>query len=82
MFWDGSSLKKIADLSTIVDADVYYASEEFIFPTDEGGISDKIKYRTEGHVLEEEATNWRKTMIEEREYSWNGVTLIPKFSKE
>lgn len=81
IFWDGSNLKHIADLSSISDAGIYYYQEKFIFPNQPEGVNGKLVYEVERGTIEDEETNWVKTYKEKREYAWTGTELVPEFSR-
>lgn len=80
IFWNGSNLKHIADLSSRSEAGQYYSHEKFIFPNQPEGVSDKVVYEVERGSMEHEETNWVKNYKEKREYTWTGTELAPKFS--
>lgn len=81
IFWDGSNLKHIADLSSISEAGMFYYEEKFVFPNQPHGVNDKIVYEVEHSTIEDEVTNWIKTNKEKREYTWTGAEMSPTFSK-
>ncbi|NQY05604.1 MAG: hypothetical protein HRT68_05200, partial [Flavobacteriaceae bacterium] len=77
IFWFENELTHIADLSQIVDADIYSFSEEFKF------IGDKIKFTRVSYVLEDEESKHEVTREVSLELTWDGEKLtpeIPKFS--
>lgn len=81
IFWDGSNLKHIADLSSISEAGMFYYQEKFVFPNQPEGVKDKLVYEVERGTIEDEETNWVKTYKEKREYAWTGTEMVPTFSK-
>lgn len=81
IFWDGSNLKHIANLSSISEAGMFYYEEKFVFPNQPEGVENKLVYEVERGTIEDEATNWVKTYKEKREYVWTGRELVPEFSK-
>lgn len=82
LFWNNSSLIKIADLSAMADGGIYSYDETFIFPIDINGIKDKIVYRKTTQTQEDEETNWVKETTETREYIWNGEILNPNIIEQ
>lgn len=79
LFADGNELTKVAELSQISDAGVFYYSEKFIFPDDDDGIPGKIFFKKEqGQNLDEE-THWTQISVETRQLSWEDGKLTPDF---
>lgn len=59
------------------DGGVIYQEEKLIFPADEGGIPNKIKYYQEvGEVLDDR-TNWTKVEITSGAFSWENGQITP-----
>ncbi|UII78383.1 SH3 domain-containing protein [Flagellimonas sp. CMM7] len=79
LFVQNDELTKVAALSQISDAGVFYYSEKFIFPFDEGGIPEKIIFKKERNESLDEASRWTKTAMETRELSWVEGKLVPKY---
>jgi len=52
--WNGNKLLKLPEKMNVGDADVYYHSEEFVFPTEKGGKPDMIVKKIEEAELIEE----------------------------
>ena len=80
ILWNRNELKHLVDLSTVVDSDVYYFSEEFVFPNDEDGMQGVIIYRKEIANLEQDEPYWRHTSVDEKWYKWSGFEMQPKFN--
>ena len=55
-----------------------HESTRFTFPTDKGGKKDVIRYHSEIKTLKDEATNWHRTLSEDRELIWDGTKLVPE----
>lgn len=79
LFAQNNELTKVAALSQISDAGVFYYSEEFIFPFDEGGIPTKIIFKKELNENLDETSRWIKTAMETRELSWLEGKLVPNY---
>ena len=80
--WNGNEFTHLADLSTTVDADIYYFSEKFIFPNDPNGMKGKIVYHKEEGELKEEEPRWFQTKSDEKWYSWSNYKLTPNFDNK
>ena len=78
--WNGSKLLTLPEKMNVADADVYYHSEEFLFPSEKGGKPDMIIKKTEEAELIEETVHVYDMLNEEEYYKWNGekATLINK----
>jgi hypothetical protein len=78
--WNGSKLLTLPEKMNVADADVYYHSEEFLFPSEKGGKPDMIIKKTEEAELIEESNGIYNMLNEEEYYKWNGekATLINK----
>ncbi|WP_396591732.1 SH3 domain-containing protein [Allomuricauda sp. R78024] len=79
LFAQNDELTKVASLSQISDAGVFYYSEKFVFPFDEGGISGKILFKKERNENLDEASQWKKTAMETRMLSWVDGKLVPDY---
>jgi hypothetical protein len=78
--WNGSKLLTLPEKMNVADADVYYHSEEFLFPSEKGGKPDMIIKKTEEAELIEETDHVYDMLNEEEYYKWNGekATFINK----
>ena len=78
--WNGSKLLTLPEKMNVADADVYYHSEEFLFPSEKGGKPDMIIKKTEEAELIEETVHVYDMLNEEEYYKWNGekATFINK----
>ncbi|MCL6267830.1 SH3 domain-containing protein [Flagellimonas myxillae] len=81
LFAHNGELTPVGSLSQVTDSGVYFHSERFIFPTDVGGLPDKILFKKEQGELYDESTNWTKTTVEIRELSWMDGQLVPNFNE-
>ncbi len=77
MFWNGSALKHVADVTSTTDDQGYVFSQELMFPDKTNGLVDKIKFKQEVSILKDKKTNWKKTSLMTRELSWDGIELTP-----
>lgn len=82
LFAHSNELTKVAELSEISDAGVFYRSERFIFPDDQGGIPGKIFFKKEQGENLDEASLWTKTFVETRQLSWVDGKLIPDYQQK
>jgi hypothetical protein len=78
--WNGSKLLTLPEKMNVADADVYYHSEEFVFPSEKGGKPNMIIKKIEEAELIEETDDVYNMLNEEEYYKWNGekATLINK----
>lgn len=60
----------LPQLMNVGDADVYYHSEQFVFPNDKGGIPDAFIFRTEEMEKDEKEREKKKNAL--KTYLWNG----------
>lgn len=60
----------LPQLMNVGDADVYYHSEEFIFPNDKGGISNAFIFKME--EMERDDNDKEKKKRSSKTYLWNG----------
>ncbi|MBW3523782.1 SH3 domain-containing protein [Chryseobacterium sp. NKUCC03_KSP] len=60
----------LPQLMNVGDADVYYHSEQFVFPNDKGGIPDAFIFRTE--EMEKDEKEREKKKNASKTYLWNG----------
>lgn len=82
LFAHNGELTKVARLSVVSDAGVYYRSERFIFPTDVGGLQEKILFKKEQGEMLDESTHWTKTTVEIRELTWVDGKLTPNYAEK
>jgi hypothetical protein len=80
--WSPKNFQLIASLISVVDADVYYQDESFVFPADSGGIKGKIIYKSQLYELLDEDTNWFTESKSERTYNWVKGKMVPAFRSE
>lgn len=79
---NNGQLTKVASLSQVSDAGVFYRAEKFIFPSDVDGLPDKILFKKEQGEVYDETTNWTKTSVEIRELSWVNGALVPEYKQQ
>ncbi|OBW39392.1 hypothetical protein AB670_04283 [Chryseobacterium sp. MOF25P] len=60
----------LPQLMNVGDADVYYHSEQFVFPNDKGGIPDAFIFKTE--EMEKDEKDREKKKNASKTYLWNG----------
>lgn len=60
----------LPQLMNVGDADVYYHSEQFVFPNDKGGIPDAFIFKTE--EMERDEKEREKKKNSSKTYLWNG----------
>lgn len=63
----------LPQLMNVGDADVYYHSEQFIFPNDKGGMSNTIIFKME--EMEKDENDREKKKYASKFYVWNGSSL-------
>lgn len=63
-------LVALPQLMNVGDADVYYHSEEFVFPNDKGGIPDAFIFKME--EMEKDDKDREKKKRSSKTYLWNG----------
>ncbi|WP_228429158.1 SH3 domain-containing protein [Chryseobacterium sp. 52] len=63
-------LVALPQLTNVGDADVYYHTEQFIFPNDKGGIPDAFIFKME--EMEKDDKDREKKKHSSRTYLWNG----------
>jgi hypothetical protein len=80
--WNGNKLLLLPEKMNVADADVYYHSEEFIFPSEKGGKPDSIIKKIEEAELIEETSGIYNITNGEEIFKWNGEkTILFKKSK-
>jgi hypothetical protein len=80
-YYDPERLEKMAHLISVGDGGVYYRTERFIFPTDEGGLERKVIFEGEEMYVIDEETEWEEIKTERRVYKWLGGRLYPEFER-
>ena len=78
--WNGNKLLLLPEKMNVGDADVYYHSEELVFPSEKGGKPDLIIKKIEEAELIEETSGIYNMKNGEEIYKWNGdkATLFSK----
>jgi hypothetical protein len=80
--WNGTKLLLLPEKMNVGDADVYYHSEEFVFPSEKGGKPDLIIKKIEEAELIEETSGIYNMSEREEYYKWNGKNFnLMYFSK-
>jgi hypothetical protein len=74
--WNGTKLLLLPEKMNVGDADVYYHSEEFVFPSEKGGKPDLIIKKIEEAELIEETSGIYNMSEREEYYKWNGKKAI------
>ncbi|WP_340199234.1 SH3 domain-containing protein [Ascidiimonas sp. W6] len=77
--WNGSTIKHFVNLSSISDAGIYSYEERFIFPDENGLAANKIVYKRNRTVVEDELTEWMVETNESRIIEWDGKNFSPAF---
>lgn len=72
VLFKGKKLIALPQLMNVGDADVYYHSEEFIFPNDKGGIADTFVFKME--EMEKDEKDREKYKRASKTYLWNGTS--------
>lgn len=80
-YYDPENLEKMAHLVSVGDGGVYYRTERFIFPADEGGLERKVIFEAEEMSVIDEETEWEEIKTERRVYKWLGGRLYPEFER-
>ncbi|KMQ60340.1 hypothetical protein ACM46_18745 [Chryseobacterium angstadtii] len=76
VFFKDKKLITLPQLMNVGDADVYYHSEEFVFPNDKGGIPDTFVFKME--EMEKDDKDREKKKRSSKTYLWNGSTYSQK----
>ena len=74
--WNGNKLLILPEKMNVGDADVYYHSEEFVFPSEKGGKPDLIRKKIEEAELIEETSGIYNMTEGEEIFKWNGEKAI------
>lgn len=82
LFFNGKDLLKAIDFSQVGDAGEYWYFEEYIFPSDENGISGKILYKREVGETKEHETEWVETKLTQRMLEWKNNQVLPKIVED
>lgn len=80
-YYDPENLEKMAHLISVGDGGVYYRTERFIFPADEGGLEGKVIFEGEEMYVIDEETEWEEIKTERRVYKWLDGRLYPEFDR-
>ncbi|WP_292010281.1 SH3 domain-containing protein [Chryseobacterium sp.] len=67
----------LPQLTNVGDADIFYHSEEFIFPNDKGGIANAFIFKME-EMEKDEVTEKEKIKRASKTYLWNGSSYKVK----
>ncbi|SFN23118.1 SH3 domain-containing protein [Chryseobacterium oleae] len=70
VFFRDKKLIALPQLMNVGDADVYYHTEEFVFPNDKGGISNAFIFKTE--EMEKDDKDREKKKHSSKTYLWDG----------
>lgn len=79
LFWqENNQLTKVLETSSVSDGGVFYDSEEFILPSQRGGIGDHVIVTQDHSEFEEKDNDFVRTKqsIGLRLYKWNGTKLL------
>ncbi|WP_027379163.1 SH3 domain-containing protein [Chryseobacterium daeguense] len=76
VLFTGKKLLALPQLMNVGDADVYYHSEQFIFPNDKGGIPDAFIFKME--EMEKDERDREKKKYSTKTYLWNGNYCVVK----
>ena len=82
LFASEKKLSKVAELSQISDAGVFYYAEAFVFPDEEGGVPGKILFKKEKSQNLDEASEWTQSSMERRQLSWIDGKLVPNLREK
>ena len=74
--WNGKKFQPLPEKMNVGDADVFYHSEEFVFPSEKGGKANMIVKKIEQAELIEESNGIYNMTNEEEYYKWNGEKAI------
>ena len=78
LLWNGKNFFPLDLLTNVGDAGIFYHSEEYIFPSDKGGVKSKIIMKMEEAEFDED-DNEKETPInqktDEKTFIWDGKTL-------
>ncbi|WP_128755171.1 SH3 domain-containing protein [Aquimarina sediminis] len=77
VFWDGTTLRHVANTSEIGDGGLYHHHSEYIFPEDKDGRENVVIYKEEHGELKDEETEWYVTTKQERNLTWDGEKFLP-----
>lgn len=76
LLFKNKKLIPLPQLMNVGDADVYYHSEEFIFPNDKGGIPNGFIFKMK--EMERDENDKEKKKQSSKTYVWNGDSFQPK----
>ena len=79
LFWlENGQLNKVLETSSVSEAGIFYSSEEFIMPTDKGGIGDHVMVVKDESEFEEKGDDYVRTKQAYKItlYRWTGKKLV------
>ena len=79
--WNSGELSLMATLFEVGDGGVYSLQERLVFPTDPGGLPDKVIFEASEENVYDEETEWISTLNTRRVYQWVYGNLYPEFKK-
>ncbi len=79
--WNPGELSLMATLFEVGDGGVYSLQERLVFPTDPGGLPDKVIFEASEENVYDEETEWISTLNTRRVYQWVYGNLYPEFKK-
>ena len=77
LFYDGEEIIETFTANRIFDADIYYWSEDIVFPSDTTDLVNQIYYVSESMTTEDEISNWTETRIVKRLLDWSEGQVFP-----
>jgi len=72
VFFKDKKLVALPQLMNVGDADIFYHSEEFVFPNDKGGIPNAFIFKME--EMEKDEKDREKKKRSSKTYLWNGIS--------
>lgn len=78
IFNDGRNLSEAIQLSSVVEAGLFWYSEELIFPDDEKGMEGAIVFRREHGEIMDEEMNWTEIQTTLFTLHWGDGKLYPE----
>ena len=79
LFWlENNQMIKVLETSSVSDGGVFYSSEDYLMPSDKGGIGDHILVVRDQSEFEEQGENMVRTSQKYSLslYKWNGTKLV------
>ncbi|TRZ43190.1 SH3 domain-containing protein [Robertkochia solimangrovi] len=74
--WSVKGLQKMADLSELSDAGIFYFSESFEFMEDNPNIKEGVLYTQKLITVENDEELWERTSITTRFFKWDGQQFV------